>query len=100
MREIDIDQAAAALEQGATVVDVREPSEYADGHLPGAVNIPMGQLPGRTDELDKETTTYVVCASGNRSGAMTDFLAGSGFDAVNIAGGTSAWIRAGRPTEK
>ena len=42
----------------------------------------------------------MVCASGNRSGAMTDFLAGSGFDAVNIAGGTSAWIRAGRPTEK
>ncbi len=42
----------------------------------------------------------MVCASGNRSGAMTDFLTGSGFDAVNIAGGTSAWIRAGRPTEK
>ena len=100
MREIDIDQAAAELEKGATFIDVREPAEYADGHLPGAVNIPMGQLPGRTDELDKNSTVHVVCASGNRSGAMTDFLTGSGFDAVNVAGGTSAWIRAGRPTEK
>lgn len=100
MREIDIDQAVIGLEQGATFVDVREPAEYADGHLPGAVNIPMGQLPDRTDELDKNATVHVVCASGNRSGAMTDFLTGSGFDAVNVAGGTSAWIRAGRPTEK
>lgn len=100
MREIDIDQAATELEQGATFIDVREPAEYADGHLPGAVNIPMGQLANRTDELDKDATVHVVCASGNRSGAMTDFLTGAGFDAVNVAGGTSAWIRAGRPTEK
>ncbi len=100
MREIDIDRAAIELEQGAMFVDVREPDEYAEAHLPGAVNIPMGQLPGRTDELDKLVTVHMVCASGNRSSAMTEFLTGSGFDAVNVAGGTSAWIRAGRPTEK
>lgn len=100
MREIDIHQAATELEQGATFVDVREPDEYAEGHLPGAVNIPMGQLPDRTHELDKLATVHVVCGSGNRSGAMTDYLTGTGFDAVNVAGGTSAWIRAGRPTQK
>ena len=100
MREIAIDQVAAALDRGAVVVDVREPVEFRDGHLPGAVNIPMGQLTRRLDELDRTRPVYVVCASGNRSGAMVDVLTAAGYDATNVAGGTSAWIRAGRPIEK
>lgn len=100
MREIAIDQVAAALDRGAVVVDVREPVEFRDGHLPGAVNIPMGQLTRRLDELDRARPVYVVCASGNRSGAMVDVLTAAGYDATNVAGGTSAWIRAGRPIEK
>ena len=100
MREIAIDQLAAALDRGAAVVDVREPDEFRDGHLPGAVNIPMGQLTRRLDELDRGRPVYVVCASGNRSGAMVDVLTAAGYDATNVAGGTSAWIRAGRPIEK
>ena len=43
---------------------------------------------------------HVVCASGNRSSAMTDVLTANGFDATNVAGGTSAWLRSGRPIEK
>ena len=100
MREIDIDQAAAALDRGDAVVDVREPAEYRDGHLPGAVNIPMGQLTGRLSEIDRARPVYVVCATGNRSGAMVDVLTAAGYDASNVVGGTSAWIRAGRPIEK
>ena len=100
MREIDIDRAASAFEQQAAVLDVREPDEYREGHVPGAVNIPMGQLPARLDELDRDRPVYLVCASGNRSGAMTDVLTAAGFDAINVAGGTTAWIRSGRAVEK
>ena len=100
MREIAIDQAAAALDRGAAVIDVREPKEFRTGHLPGAVNIPMGQLAARMGEIDRNRPVYVVCASGNRSSAMTDVLTAAGFDAINVAGGTSAWARSGRPIEK
>lgn len=100
MRETTIDQLAEALEQGAALVDVREPSEYRDGHVPGARNIPMGQLTARLDEIDRDRPVHVVCATGNRSGAMTDVLTAQGFDASNVVGGTSAWIRSGRPIEK
>ena len=81
-------------------MDVREPAEYREGHIPGAVNIPMGQLTSRLTELDQQQPVYVVCASGNRSSAMTEVLTAAGFDAINVAGGTSAWIRSGRPVEK
>ena len=94
--EITVDELATALAQGAAVVDVRERSEYVDGHVPGAVLMPMGQLPGRVHELDQGSRVYVVCASGNRSAAMTDFLTSAGFDAYSVAGGTSGWARSGR----
>ncbi|MQW76708.1 rhodanese-like domain-containing protein [Nocardioides sp. dk4132] len=100
MREITIEQLATALEEGAALVDVREVAEYREGHVPGAVNIPMGRLTGLLDELDRSRPVYVVCASGNRSSAMTDALTSAGFDAVNVAGGTSAWARSGRMLEK
>ena len=99
MRGISIDEAATAADDGATVVDVREPVEYAAGHIPGAVNIPMGRLSSRLAEIDRDRPVCVVCASGNRSSAMTDLLVAAGFDAVNVTGGTGAWIRAGRPIE-
>ena len=95
--EIDIDQLAGAVRGGAAIVDVREPGEYMAGHVPGAVLIPMGQLPGRVTELDRNAPVYVVCASGNRSATMTHFLRGEGFDAYSVAGGTSGWARSGRP---
>ena len=60
----------------------------------------MGRLTSRLDELDRTRPVYVVCASGNRSSAMTDALTSAGFDAVNVAGGTQAWAAAGRPLEQ
>jgi rhodanese-related sulfurtransferase len=97
--EVDLDQVAAAGED-AVVVDVREPSEYVQGHVPGAVLMPMGQLSSRMPELDRSRPVYVVCASGGRSGAMTDVLRSNGFDARSVAGGTNAWIQSGRPVEE
>lgn len=97
MREIDIDQVASALESGACVIDVREPAEYVAGHVPGALSIPMGRLTSRLDELDRSAPVHLICASGNRSGAMADVLVAQGFDAVNVLGGTTAWLQSGRP---
>ena len=97
--EIDIEEFAAARPSGL-LVDVREPDEYAGGHVPGAVLIPMGQLADRVAEIDKAAPVFVICASGNRSSAMTDLLRGAGIDAVSVAGGTGAWERSGRALEE
>ena len=96
--EIDVEELAATRESGV-LIDVREPDEYADGHVPGAMLIPMGQLATRVIEIDKTSPVFVVCASGNRSTAMTDLLRVAGFDAVSVAGGTGAWSRSGRSLE-
>ncbi|RYB96057.1 rhodanese-like domain-containing protein [Nocardioides glacieisoli] len=93
--EISIETYAAERDAGTTV-DVREKAEYAQAHVPGAVLLPMGQLASRLGELDRSTRVHVICASGNRSRAMTDLLVAAGFDAVSVAGGTQAWIRSGR----
>ena len=89
-----------ALASGTQLVDVREPSEYATGHVPGAVLVPMGQLPSRLGELDLARPVHLVCATGNRSGAMASVLAAAGYDVVNVEGGTTAWARSGRPLER
>ncbi len=93
--EISIEAFAAEREAGTTV-DVREKGEYAQAHVPGAVLLPMGQLASRLGELDRSTRVHVICASGNRSKAMTDLLVAAGFDAVSVAGGTQAWLQSGR----
>jgi rhodanese-related sulfurtransferase len=97
--EIDVDRLARAHEDGATVIDVREPREFFDARVPGAVLVPMAQLSSRLHELDRDRPVYVVCASGNRSAAMADLLVANGYDAYSVAGGTAAWARSGRPVE-
>lgn len=93
--EISIEDYAATRDDGTTV-DVRERGEYVQAHVPGAVLMPMGELARRLDELDRTALVHVICASGNRSKAMTDLLRAQGFDAVSVAGGTQAWIASGR----
>lgn len=78
---------------GATgqLVDVREPSEVAGGTLPGAVNIPLGELADRLDELDRSRRVVLLCRSGARSANAAALLAGAGFpDVVNLVGGMLA----------
>lgn len=84
--------------KGAQITDVREPGEYASGHLPGAVNIPLGQPPDRTDEVKEPVV--LVCASGNRSGQAAHYLMEQGYNEVaSLMGGTAAWRQRGLPTE-
>ena len=95
MSTATIPQLAAALADGAAVIDVRELGEYVTGHVTGAQFVPMSQLSSRVHELDRTRPLYVICASGNRSRAVADYLVRVGFDARTVEGGTSAWARAG-----
>ena len=84
------------------LVDVRNPDEYAAGHVPGARNIPLDQVESRVAELDsfKNGPVYLICESGGRSARASQLLAGRGYQAVNVQGGTYAWRNAGLPTER
>jgi len=84
-----------------TVVDVREPWEYRQGHVPGAVLIPLGQLSARLNELDPQKPVAVICASGNRSQSAAALLGQKGFKTVyNVSGGTGAWMYSGLELER
>lgn len=92
--------AAAAIAQvagGALMLDVREQSEWDDGHSPDAVLIPLGELADRVGELDQDRRLVVVCHSGARSARATSFLRDAGRDAVNVSGGMVAWRAANGP---
>ena len=91
--------AVLAADPTTPLVDVREPHEYAAGHVPGAVLIPMSVLPVRVEEIPRDRTVYVVCQVGGRSGQVAAWLAPQGFDVVNVAGGTQAWMLAHHPME-
>lgn len=98
--ETQLPDFATAHSQGAFTVDVRQPDEYAAGHVPGAVNIPLSQLGTRAESLhadSKGAPVYVICASGNRSKAGAALLVKGGLDARSVAGGTAGWAKAGHP---
>lgn len=84
-------------EDGALLVDVREPEEWAAGHIAGAVHIPMGQFLDRIGEVPRDRDIVVVCRSGNRSAAVTAYLSRAGYPARNLAEGMLGWQAAGRP---
>ena len=74
----------------ATILDVREPDEWELGTLPGALKISMGEIMARIDEIDADRPVLVVCRSGGRSQQAAKFLASSGFQPANMAGGMKA----------
>jgi len=76
----------ALLQDGAQMVDVRSPAEFAGGHAPGSVNIPLPELDQRMQELDRGRWVIVCCASGTRSALARRKLRGRGFDRVLNAG--------------
>ena len=83
----------------ATFVDVREDYEYAAGHVTGAINVPIGRIKTRIEEIPRDLPVIVTCQIGQRSALVADFLRQSGFDAHNLEGGLETWTAAGLPLE-
>lgn len=91
---------AAFLDGSATFVDVREPEEWAEGHLPGAIHIPLGELPRRLADVPRGLPIITICRSGYRSlTARKALLADGATDVRSLAGGMLAWHDAGYPVE-
>lgn len=90
--EISAQEAGELIDAGgATVLDVRRATEFAEGHVPGALNIAHTRLASRLDEVPSSKRLLVYCHSGARSARSCSFLRAEGFDAVNMAGGILAW---------
>ena len=88
---------AAQVDDGAFLLDVREPDEWAAGHAPGAHHVPMMEVPARMAEVPTDAEVVVVCRSGGRSGQVTSWLMGNGWDNVrNLDGGMQSWATSGR----
>lgn len=96
---ISIDNVPNPLPEGVAVLDVREPGEWAAGHIEGALHIPLSTLPVRVGEIaDVEAPQWlVVCKVGGRSAQATAWLAQQGHEVVNLDGGMLDWEAAGRP---
>ncbi|MGJ7908629.1 rhodanese-like domain-containing protein [Actinopolyspora sp. H202] len=95
--EVTVEDLATARDAGAEVLDVRSPEEYAQGHVPGARNVPLEQLLRTPGEFPHGV--QVVCQSGGRSLRAAHALREAGVNAVSVSGGTAAWIESGRDTE-
>lgn len=93
MKEITTAELQKKLENGETLhlIDVREDDEVAAGMIPGAVHIPLGEVPEHLDELDKITPYVIICRSGGRSGRAAEFLEAQGYDVTNMVGGMLDW---------
>ncbi|MCO6450587.1 MAG: rhodanese-like domain-containing protein [Caldilineales bacterium] len=95
------DQARARLDQGAILIDVREPEEYAQARIPDSTLLPMSELQQRLGEIPRDQEVIIYCRSGNRSGQVVDFLRERlGYTNVyNLAGGIIAWYRRSLPVD-
>jgi rhodanese-related sulfurtransferase len=98
--EVSVVEAAGLREEGAFMLDVREPYEWDEYHIPGAVLVPLGELEARLSELPQDQEIVVVCRSGNRSVVGRDILLRAGFeDVTSMAGGMNQWRSAGFEVE-
>lgn len=98
--KVDATTAAALVQDGGVLLDVRERHEWDAGHAPRATHVPLGQLPGRLREVPRDRLVLTVCASGMRSARAAALLRREGYDVRNVVGGMSAWERAGLPVER
>ena len=94
-------EALAARQQELVVLDVRARSEWDAGHIPGAVHIPLTELPDRLQELPAGRPIVVHCQAGGRSAIAASLLRASGVSQVaNVTGGFEAWTAAGLPVRE
>ena len=91
------DLAARCADSGAIVLDVRGPGEWDEGHIEGALHVPLAMLAGRLDDIPRDRTLLVCCKSGYRSMTATSLLAREGYYVVDVEGGFDAWVEAGLP---
>jgi rhodanese-related sulfurtransferase len=93
MKQMTAKEVETLLNQGKklNIIDVREVKEVAEGKIPGAINIPLGLVEFRMNELDKYKEYIMVCRSGGRSGRASQFLESYGFTVINMAGGMLTW---------
>lgn len=94
--EITVDALAELLDADVRLIDVREPDEYAEAHVPGAILVSLGTVPDNIDAFSGDDPTYVICKSGGRSLKACEYVSASGANVVNVAGGTMAWQLSGR----
>jgi rhodanese-related sulfurtransferase len=95
--EIEVAELVRLRADGAPLIDVREPDEYTSAHVPGATLIPLATVPDELAQVPTDGTVYVICAKGSRSMRAAEFYRAQGIEAVNVAGGTTAWVEAGQP---
>src|SRR5579871_4606908 len=93
--QVSADDGAKLVEDGAFLLDVREPDEWVAGHAAAAVLIPLGELAARAAEVPGDGAVVVICRSGARSNRAAAFLRAQGLDAVNLAGGMQSWAASG-----
>lgn len=93
MKEITAQELKQKLEadENINIIDVREDEEVAAGKIPQAKHIPLGEVPNRVNELDKNQHYYLVCRSGGRSGQACSFLSQNGYNVTNVDGGMLGW---------
>lgn len=96
--EASVDELESALQAGAALIDVRQPDEYEAGHVAGAVLVPLAAVPETLEAFSSDVPTYVICKTGSRSYRACEFLEDQGIEAINVEGGTMAWIISGRTT--
>jgi rhodanese-related sulfurtransferase len=98
---LNVQEAREMLQNGAAVIDVREPHEYNAGHVPDATLIPVNTVYARRAELPRDKDVIFVCAVGQRSALAAEMAAAAGLTRIfNLEGGTEAWANAGEPLEK
>ena len=92
---IDIDEVETKMNEGFIVLDVREPDEFVEGHIPAAQNKPLSALQQDDfSDLSKEEKYIVICRSGNRSQTASEILVNEGYEVVNVSAGMSSWTGA------
>ena len=90
--------AVGDIADDAFILDVREDDEWVAGHVPGALHVPMMQIPARVDDLPEDRDVVVVCRVGGRSAQVVAFLQQNGRDrTINLEGGMQSWAASGRP---
>ncbi len=95
---VSVTEAAERFDQGAFLLDVRTVEEWNQGHIDGAVLIPLDQLSSRIDEVPADQDVLIICRSGNRSGQARDLLRAAGLkQTTSISGGINAWMANGLP---